>query len=108
MLGGRERALTKVVDFPPGVVGLRDDLDEWNGVLLAVAYESLVDRLDDAGGRKGRGRGEEKNEVIVLGLPGGNSLVALSNSASRSVRDDVRRRDELRLGAMTRVPWPVI
>jgi len=28
VLGGRERALTKVVDFPPGVVGLRDDLDE--------------------------------------------------------------------------------
>jgi len=25
-------------------VGLREDLDEWNGVLLAVAYESLVDR----------------------------------------------------------------
>ena len=46
--------------------------------------------------------------MIVLGLMGGNSLVALSNSASRSVRDDVRRRDELRLGAMTRVPWPVI
>jgi hypothetical protein len=46
--------------------------------------------------------------VIVLGLMGGNSLVALSNSASRSVRDDVRRRDELRLGAMTRVPWPVV
>jgi len=44
VLGGRERALTKVVDFPPGVVGLREDLDEWNGVLLAVAYESLVDR----------------------------------------------------------------
>ena len=45
---------------------------------------------------------------MVLGLMGGNSLVALSNSASRSVRDDVRRRDELRLGAMTRVPWPVV
>jgi hypothetical protein len=44
VLGGRERALTKVVDFPLGVVGLRDDLDEWKGVLLAVVYESLVDR----------------------------------------------------------------
>jgi hypothetical protein len=77
-------------------------------VLLAVVYESMVDRWVDAGGRNGRGRGEEKTEVIVLGLMGGNSLVALSNSASRSVRDDVRRRDELRLGAMTRVPGPVV
>lgn len=77
-------------------------------MLLAVAYESLVDRWVDGGGRTGRGRGEEKMEVIVLGLTGGNSLVALSNSASRSVREDVRRSDELRLGGMTRVPWPVV
>lgn len=87
-------------------------MEEWKdvkgGLLLAVPYARLDDEAEDEGvgaarGPVGRERGDDRNDGIVCGLWDCTSLLAVMIS-SRSVIEAVRRKDEFRLGAITRVP----
>jgi len=90
-------------------------LEEWKvaggGLLLAVPYVRLDDEAEDEGvgaarGPVGRGRGDKRKDGIVCGLWDCTSLLAVTIS-SRSLIEAVRRKEEFRLGAITRVPKSV-
>jgi hypothetical protein len=89
-------------------------LEEWKavggGLLLAVPYVYLDDEAEEdvgaARGPVGSGRGDERKEGMVCGLWDCTPLLVVTTS-SRSVIEAVRRRDEFRLGAITRVPASV-
>jgi hypothetical protein len=90
-------------------------LEEWKavggGLLLAVPYVRSKDEAEDEGvgaarGPAGRGLGDDRKDGMVCGLWDCASLVTVTTS-SRSVIDAVRRKDEFRLGLITRVPASV-
>lgn len=87
-------------------------MEEWKavggGLPLGVPYVRLDEEDEDEGagagrGPVGRGRGDERKDGMVCGLRVCTSLLAVTIS-SRSVIEAVRRKEELRLGAITRVP----
>lgn len=74
-----------------------------------MPYVCRDDDAEDEGEGPARGpmgRGDERKDGIVCGLWGCTLLVAVTIS-SRSVIEAVRRKEEFRLGAITRVPASV-